>query len=46
MCLVVPNEDALTFSVFDTFKGELLNELVEMLFSIKVPFSGVDLTST
>ncbi|XP_039441719.1 zinc finger protein 845-like [Culex pipiens pallens] len=35
MCLVVPNEDALTFSVFDTFKGELLNELVEMLFSIK-----------
>ncbi|XP_001843304.2 zinc finger protein with KRAB and SCAN domains 7 isoform X1 [Culex quinquefasciatus] len=36
MCLVVPNEDALTFSVFDTFKGELLNELVEMLFSIKI----------
>uniref|UniRef100_A0A8D8BQH4 Zinc finger protein 724 n=1 Tax=Culex pipiens TaxID=7175 RepID=A0A8D8BQH4_CULPI len=36
MCLVVPNEDALTFSVFDTFKGDLLNELVEQLFSIKV----------
>ncbi|XP_062560037.1 histone-arginine methyltransferase CARMER isoform X2 [Armigeres subalbatus] len=36
MCLCIPGEGALTFSVSDTFKGRPLREMIEQLFGIKI----------
>ncbi|EAT41586.1 AAEL006812-PA [Aedes aegypti] len=36
MCLRIPADDVLTFSVSDTFKGKQLDDLIGQLFGIKV----------
>ncbi|XP_058821849.1 zinc finger protein 184-like [Topomyia yanbarensis] len=36
MCLSIPDEKALTFSVFDTFKNRLIQDIIYELFSIKI----------
>ncbi|XP_058452001.1 zinc finger protein 624-like [Malaya genurostris] len=36
LCLSVPMENVLTFSVFDTFKSKILRDIINYLFSIKI----------
>lgn len=36
MCLEIPSDGSLTFSISDTFKGRKLSELIEQLFNIKI----------
>lgn len=36
MCLEIPSDGSLTFSISDTFKGSVLGDLINQLFNIKI----------